>query len=103
MFVTTFFWRVTAVCASSLPFVDAPVFMAICVLARIVPSECALVPMATPPADCQKTFLAIAPPLRITLVADAWVSAPATWKIHTSLGPPARVTSFDMPTLLVHL
>src|SRR5450631_2332491 len=101
--VTTFFWRVTAVWARSRPFVDAPVFMAIFVLVRMVPSECAVVPMMTPPAVCQKTFLACAPPLRMTFVAEAWLRVPAIWNIHTWFDAPDRVTSLAMPTLLVHL
>jgi len=59
--------------------------------------------MATAPADCQKTFLASAPPDRITFVAEAWVRVPAIWKIQTAFRPPVRVTFFEMETLLVHL
>jgi len=69
--VTAFCWRVTAVCANSLPYADAPVFRAIFVLPSMVPSNCAVVPMATPLAVCQKMFLALAPPFRITFVALA--------------------------------
>ena len=69
--VTAFSSRVTAVCANSLPFADALVFMAILVLASITPSKCAVVPMATAPEVCQKMFLGSAPPFRITLVALA--------------------------------
>src|ERR1035441_2469580 len=69
--VTAFFSRVTAVCANSRPFADAPVFMAIFVLASITPSKCAVVPMATAPEVCQKIFLGSAPPFRITFVALA--------------------------------
>src|SRR5450759_5299587 len=77
--------------------------MAIIVLDSIVPSDRAVVPMATAPAVCQHTFLARAPPVIVTLVAEAWVRDPATWKIHTSFGPPSRVTSFDIETSPVHL
>ena len=66
-----FICRVTAVCANSLPLIDALVFMAIIVLVRIVPSKCAVVPMVTAPADCQNTFLACAPPARVTFLAEA--------------------------------
>jgi len=45
--------------------------MAIIVLARIVPSECAAVPIATGREHCQKTFLARVPPVSLTLVAEA--------------------------------
>lgn len=97
----TFFWRVTCVWARSLPLADAPVFRAIIVLDRMVPSECAVVPMVTAPAVCQNTFLACAPPVRITFLAGAWVSAPAIWKMKTSFGPPERVMSFVMDRPLV--
>ena len=56
---TEFIWSVTAVCARSLPLIDALVFMAIIVLDRIVPSKCACVPMATAPAVCQKHVLGL--------------------------------------------
>lgn len=56
--VIAFFWRVTAVCANSLPVTDVPVFTAIMVLPRTMPSKCALVPRVTEPATCQKIFLA---------------------------------------------
>ena len=70
-FVTVFICRVTAVCASNLPFTDAPVFAATIVLASTIPSKCAVVPMATTSATCQKMFLAFAPPVKVTLVALA--------------------------------
>ena len=66
---TEFIWSVTAVCARSLPLMDAWVFMAIIVLDRMIPSKCACVPMATAPAVCQNTFLACAPPVRVTFLA----------------------------------
>src|ERR1035437_5836067 len=59
--------------------------------------------MSTAPAVCQKTFLASAPPVNVTLVAEAWVRVPTTWKIQTSPGPPERVTSRDMDTPVVQL
>src|ERR1700688_2700326 len=101
--VTAFFSRVTAVCANSLPLADAPVFMAIFVLASITPSKCAVVPMATAPAVCQKMFLGRAPPFRITFVALAWVRVPAIWNIQTASEPPESVTFVAIETRVVHL
>ena len=92
----------TAVCANSLPFADAPVFTATFVLVSIVPSKCAVVPMATDPEVCQKMFLASAPPLRITLVALACVRVPAIWNIQTSFRPPEMVTSVGIKTRVFH-
>ncbi|SEN58513.1 hypothetical protein SAMN05216281_11015 [Cryobacterium luteum] len=56
--VTVLLCRVTAVCASRRPLIDAPVFIAIMVLLRMVPSKWAVVPRVTAPAVCQNTFLA---------------------------------------------
>src|ERR1022692_745868 len=101
--VTAFCSRVTAVCANSLPFADAPVFMAIMVFVSITPSACAVVPMATLPEVCQKMFLGTAPPFRIILVALAWVRVPAIWNIQTALEPPESVTFDEIKTPVVHL
>src|SRR4029077_2763213 len=95
--------RVTAVCANSLPFAVAPVFRVIAVCDITTPSRCAVVPMLTTPATCHTTFCANAPPVRITLVADAWVRPPAIWKIQVSFAPPLSVTFFGMLTVFVHL
>ena len=91
------------VCASSLLFADAPVFTAISVFASKTPSKCAVVPMVTAPATCQKIFLASAPPAKVTRAALAWVIVPATWKIQTSFGPPDRVTSVVIRRPVPHL
>ena len=89
---------VTAVCANSLPLALEPVFSVIAVIPRTTPSKCAVVPMSTMPADCQKTFCASAPPCRNTLVPEAWVMPPAIWKIQTSFAPPLSVTFVGMVT-----
>ena len=95
--------NVTAVCASALPFSVAPVFIVIFVLANIFPLNSDVVPRATTPATAQKMFLACAPPLRITLVAELISRVPAIWKIQTSSGPPERVTSVGIVTQELHL
>ena len=64
---------VTAVCASSLPFAEAPVFIVIDVCDKTTPCICAVVPMSTMPATCQKTFFASAPPVRKTFALGASV------------------------------
>ena len=56
--------RVTADWAMSLPEIDAPVRRLIIVLHRMIPSRCAVVPISTLPATCQKMFLGNAPPVR---------------------------------------
>ena len=56
--------------------------------------------MVTLPATCQKTFLACAPPLRMTFLALERSTSFEIWKIQTSLAPPARVTSDGIVTLL---
>ena len=62
--VTALLARLTAVCASNRPLIDAPVPSTIAVLHSMMPSACEVVPMVTAPATCQKTFLAWAPPLK---------------------------------------
>ena len=51
-------WRAIAVCASSLPFTDAPVFTAIIVLPECDALEVRVDRMVTAPATCQKMFFA---------------------------------------------
>ena len=82
----------TAVCASSLPFADARLPKLISAFAKAIPSKCADTPSVTAPLTCQKTFLGSAPPVRITFVEAAVVSAPAICNIQTSFGPPDSVT-----------
>jgi hypothetical protein len=48
--------NVTAVCANSLPFTDAPVCSVIDVCDSTSPSRCAVVPISMTPKTCQKTF-----------------------------------------------
>src|SRR4051794_34224618 len=47
-------------------------------------------------------FLALAPPINVTRVAALIVRSPVTWNIHTSLGPPEKVTSVDGVGVEVH-
>src|SRR5690242_16911317 len=95
--------RVTAVCANSLPLADAPVCSVIDVCESTTPSKCAVVPTSTTPKTCQMTFWTSAPPVRMTLVADASVTPCAIWKIQTSFAEPLRVTSLEMVTVFDHL
>src|ERR1041385_1444382 len=100
--VTAFICKVTAVCANSRPVTLAPVARVMPVAPSTMPSKCAVVPIATTPAACQNTFPACAPPVRITLVAEAWVIPPATWKIQTSFGPPLSVTFVGIERTVLH-
>ena len=102
-FVTALVSRVTAVCANSLLFADAPVRNVIDVCDSTTPSMCAVVPTSTAPKDCQKIFLGSAPPVKITRAPDAWVIPWATWNIQTSLGPPLSVTSVGIKSPVPHL
>ncbi len=95
--------NVTAVCASALPFSLAPLVIAIFVWANIFPLNSDVVPRVTAPATAQKMFLACAPPLRITLVAELISRVPAIWKIQTAFAPPERVTSVGIVTPELHL
>jgi hypothetical protein len=54
------------------------------VLSRMVPLNVELVPRVVGPATCQKTFLACAPPPRMTCLAELIERVPAIWKIQTS-------------------
>ena len=92
-FLTTFFCNVTAVCASSLPLIDAPVFMAINVLSRMVPTKCEVEPRVVLPATCQNTFFGSAPPVKMTFLPLAMLRVPAIWNIQTSVELPLRVSS----------
>jgi len=93
---------VTAVCANSRPFIDALALISIFVLPSMIPSKCAPVPILTLSDDCQKMFLACAPPVRIILVPLACLIPLAIWKIQTSYGPPLRVTSEFIETPVPH-
>ena len=50
--------RVTAVCESSLPLMDAAFPIVIAVLPRMIPLNSVFAPMVTAPATCQKMFFA---------------------------------------------
>src|ERR1043166_4763377 len=89
--------RATYCCTIALP------ARVIWVFESTTPSMCAVVPRLTMPATCQTMFLACAPPVRITRVADAWVTPPAIWKIQVSFAPPLSVTLLGMRTVLDHL
>src|SRR5580658_4453101 len=101
--VTLLFSKVTAVCESSLPWTDAPVFRAIRVLDKTIPSKCEVVPRVTRPATCQNTFLACAPPIRFNATPSLTTRLPAIWKIHTSFALPESVTFLGNATLELHL
>ena len=70
---------------------------------RKMPSAWAVVPRSTLPVTCQTMFLASAPPLSVMLLAAASLRSPAIWKIQTSLGAPAIVTSVGIVTDVPHL
>jgi len=64
-----FIYKETAFCASNLPITEAPLSRFIAFCAKIVPTNIApelIVTLA--PATYQKILLALAPPLRYTLV-----------------------------------
>ncbi len=65
--VTAFAFKVTAVCASALPFNTAPVFMEIAVCDSMIPLTLEVVPSVAWPPTCQKMFLACAPPIKVTI------------------------------------
>jgi hypothetical protein len=75
---TVFPSRVTAVCASSLPLIDAPVWNEIAVADRMTPLNCAVVPTSAL-VTCQKTFLGSA--RRHDVRGAAELRSCATWKI----------------------
>src|ERR1039458_7381488 len=102
-FVTSFICNVTAVWANALPFSVAPVSIAISVLHNIVPMNLAVVPMVVPLATCQNTFLACAPPDRITRAPGATVRPPAIWNIQTAFWLPESVTCVFISTPVPHL
>src|SRR5665811_455106 len=80
-FVTVPF-KVTAACASSLPFTVEPVPVVIAVPDSITPSMCAGdPPMVAPPPTCQKMFLAFALPPKRTIAAAAVVRVPGIWTV----------------------
>src|SRR6185295_8780849 len=103
--VTVLLRMLTAVWDSSRPLTDPAVPTLITVMARTIPSKCEASPIVSPapPAICQKTFLARAPPTRLTDFAPAMVTSPAIWKIQTSLAAPERVRSVGMVTPVPHL
>ncbi len=92
-----------AVCASSRPLTEAPVCSVIDVWLSTTPSRCAVVPRVTAPLTCQKTFLASAPPVRVTLVPLLTVRSWAIWKIQTSVALPASVRSMGISRPVLHL
>ena len=67
----------------------APIVRAVPV--RMMPLKVEVAPIVSPDWICQNTFLATAPPVKAIWVLAPVVTSPATWKIHTSLGPPLRV------------
>jgi len=61
--VTVVASRDTAVCASSLPSIEARFPNVIDVAPRTIPSKCVPAPMFTAPETCQKMFWGSAPPI----------------------------------------
>ena len=86
-----------AVCASSLPWIVAPVLAVIEAAAMIVPTKRVPLPSVAEEPTCQKTLHACAPPTSETLVFDSVISVEPTWKMNTALGSPSafRVTLPD--------
>src|SRR6202050_437291 len=80
--------------ASALPVRVAPVSSVIDCSDNMVPSKIELVPRVAELETCQKTFLACAPPARITCVLPMVVSVDPTWKMKTAFALPwaSRVT-----------
>ena len=96
---------VIAVWASNLPLTVefAPTVTAVPV--NTIPLNVDDAPMVSAVSNCQKTFLGRAPPVKTTRLPAPVVTVPVICKIHTSLGPPFRVT-FEPAvklTLVVHL
>src|SRR5205085_6962222 len=83
-FVMAVAFSVTAVCASARPVILAPVLNAISVLERMMPLKSEVVPSVALPATCQNTFLACAPPLKVTMAPLPTVRFCAMWKVQTS-------------------
>jgi len=70
----------------------------------MTPLKSDVVPRVACPAICQKIFFATAPPARVTIAPFATVRSWATWKIHTSFGPPLSVTpAAEINTPVPHL
>src|SRR6202042_461076 len=96
--VMVLFSSVTAaVCASSLPWIVAPVFAVMLSAAMIVPTKCVPVPSVAEEPTCQKTLHACAPFMRETLVLEPVVKVEPIWKMNTAFGLPSalRVTLPD--------
>jgi hypothetical protein len=97
-------FNVTVVFANALPFNTAPAPSEIDVWDNIVPLNVAVAPMVAWPPTCQKTFLACAEPLRMTVTPLATVRSCAIWRIQTSFVlVPERVTLVGIETPVAHL
>ena len=85
--------------ASNLPSIVAVVFIVMEVNASMFPLNEVPLPMVAELPTCQVTFLAWAPPLRITFppAPPMVVKSDAIWKIHTAFASPcaSRVRSPD--------
>ena len=87
--VMVLFSRVTAaVCASSRPWIVAPVFAVMLSAAMIVPTKCVPVPSVAEEPTCQKTLHACAPFMSETLVLEPVVKVEPIWKMNTAFGSP---------------
>src|ERR1017187_2696273 len=90
--------KVTApFCASARPSKVELAFIEMEAYAMMVPLKTEEVPRVAELPTCQKTFLAWAPPVKMTLPLTATVSVLAIWKTQTSPGPPESVSSRVMP------
>src|SRR5579859_2990455 len=96
--------------ASALPFSVALVPSVMDAWAKMLPWNNEKVPKVAELPICQVTFLAWAPPIRMTrilgtppVVPAAVVSADPTWKIQTAFALPLRVRSPVIPNVLVAL
>ena len=95
--------KVTATCASALPFSVAPEFITITVAHKMLPLNTDVVPSVVWPATCQKMFFGCAPPLKTTCAAELTTRVCAIWNIHTAVEFPERMTAVGIVTPVPHL
>jgi len=95
--------NVTAVCEYAHPVKLLPVWNAIDVAARKIPSTWDPVPRVIAPPICQKIFSGLAPPVSSIFASVATLKVPGTCKIQTSVGLPSKVIVSVIVTGVVHL
>src|SRR5438309_10185664 len=85
-------------CANARPSNVAPASNVIDVYASTLPLMIESPPKVAELPTCQKTWQAVAPPLRITLRATVVMNVDGIWKMKTALGSPcaSRVRSPDV-------